>query len=73
MNKGILMISLGRLLMNIDLEEIFKNAVIARTILYSIAEQNDENYSAYKKQSEIAYRQLVKFAKGVWQDKKLKI
>ena len=26
MNKGILMISLGRLLMNIDLEEIFKNA-----------------------------------------------
>lgn len=55
------------------LEEIFKNAVIARTILYSIAGQNDENYSAYKKQSEIAYRQLVKFAKGVWQDKKLKI
>ena len=55
------------------LEEIFKYAVISRTMLNSIASEGDENYSAYKKQSEISYRQLVKFAKGVGQDKKIKI
>lgn len=51
------------------LEEIFKNAVISRTMLNSISAEGDENYSAYKKQSEIAYRQLVKYSKGVGQDK----
>lgn len=55
------------------LEEIFKNAVISRTMLNTISCENDENYSAYKKQSEIAYRQFVKFAKGVVVDKKIKI
>ena len=51
------------------LEEIFKNAVISRTMLNSIASESDENYSAYKKQSETAYRQLVKYSKGVGQEK----
>lgn len=55
------------------LEEIFKYAVISRTMLNSISAESDENYSAYKKQSEISYRQLVKFAKGVGPDKVLKI
>lgn len=55
------------------LEEIFKNAVISRTMLYSIASEKDENFSAYKKQSEAAYRQLVKYSKGVWQEKNIKI
>ena len=55
------------------LENIFKYAVISRTMLNSIASEGDENYSAYKKQSEISYRQLVKFSKGVGQDKKIKI
>ena len=55
------------------LEEIFKNAVISRTMLNSIASEGDENYSAYKKQSETAYRQLVKYSKGVGQDKVIKI
>ena len=53
------------------LEEIFKNAVISRTMLNSIASETDENYSAYKKQSEAAYKQLVKYSKGVMADKKL--
>ena len=53
------------------LEEIFKNAVISRTMLNSIASECDENYSAYKKQSETAYRQLVKYSKGVGQEKKI--
>lgn len=55
------------------LEEIFKNAVISRTMLNSIASEKDENYSAYKKQSETAYRQLVKYSKGVGQEKSVKI
>jgi len=55
------------------LEEIFKNAVISRAMLNSISSEGDENYSAYKKQSEIAYKQLVKFAKGVWSEKAIKI
>ena len=54
------------------LEELLKNAIIARTMLNSIASEGDENYSAYKKQSEVAYRQLVKYAKGVGQDKAVK-
>ena len=53
------------------LEEIFKNAVIARAMLNSIASESDENYSAYKKQSETAYRLLVKYAKGVDGEKKI--
>lgn len=55
------------------LEEIFKNAVISRTMLYSISAEKDENYSAYKKQSEIAYRQLLKYSKLTMTDKKVKI
>ena len=55
------------------LEEIFKNAVISRTMLNSISSETDENYSAYKKQSETAYRLLIKYAKGAGQDKAVKI
>ena len=55
------------------LEEVFKNAVISRTMLNSIASEKDENYSAYKKQSEIAYRQLIKYSKGVGPEKIVKI
>ena len=55
------------------LEELLKNAIISRTMLNSIASESDENYSAYKKQSEIAYRLLVKYAKGVGLEKGIKI
>ena len=55
------------------LETIFKNAVISRTMLNSISAEGDENYSAYKKQSEMAYKQLVKYSKGVGPDKVVKI
>ena len=54
------------------LEELLKNAIIARTMLNSIASEGDENYSAYKKQSETAYRQLIKYSKGVGLDKAAK-
>lgn len=55
------------------LEEIFKNAVISRTMLKSISAESDENYSAYKKQSEVSYRQLVKYSRGVNEEKAVKI
>lgn len=55
------------------LEELLKNAIISRAMLNSIASEGDENYSAYKKQSETAYRLLIKYAKGVGQDKVVKI
>ena len=54
------------------LEELLKNAIITRTMLNSIASEGDENYSAYKKQSETAYRLLMKYSKGVGQDKAIK-
>jgi len=55
------------------LEELLKNAVISRAMLNSIASENDENYSAYKKQSETAYRLLIKYSKGISSDKSIKV
>ena len=55
------------------LEELLKNAIISRAMLNSIASESDENYSAYKKQSETAYRLLIKYSKGVGSDKVVKI
>ncbi len=55
------------------LEEIFKDAVITRTMLNSIASESDENFSAYKKQSETAYKLLIKYGKGVEHKKSINI
>lgn len=55
------------------LEELLKNAIISRAMLNSIASESDENYSAYKKQSETAYRMLIKYSKGVVANKQIKI
>lgn len=55
------------------LENLFQNAVISRAMLNSIASESDENYSAYKKQSETAYRLLIKYSKGVGLDKVVRI
>jgi hypothetical protein len=55
------------------LEAVFKQAVVSRAMLKSIASEGDENYSAYKKQSEVSYRQLVKYSKGVVANKSVKI
>ena len=56
----------------VHLEELMKEAVITRTMLNTIASESDENYSAYKKQADKAYRLLVKYSKGVGQDKSIK-
>ena len=56
----------------VHLEELIKEAIITRTMLNSIASESDENYSAYKKQADRAFRLLVKYSKGVGQDKSIK-
>ena len=53
------------------LEELFKDAVVTRTMLNSIASESDENYSAYKKQADKAYKLLIKYSKGVGLEKKV--
>ncbi len=47
------------------LEDLFKNALITKTMLYAIASDSDENYSNYKRQFEKAYKLLLKYANGV--------
>ena len=54
------------------LEELMKEAIITRTMLNTIASESDENYSAYKKQADKAYKLLIKYSKGVGQDKSVK-
>ena len=56
----------------IYLEELMKEAIITRTMLNTIASESDENYSAYLKQADKAYKLLIKYSKGVGQDKLLK-
>lgn len=56
----------------LHLEELMKEAVITRTMLNTIASETDENFSAYKKQADKAYRLLVKYSKGVGLDKEIR-
>ena len=53
------------------LEELFKNALITKTMLYSIASDNDENYSNYKRQFETAYKLLLKYSAGKSPERKV--
>ena len=54
------------------LEELMKEAIITRTMLNTIASESDENYSAYLKQADKAYKLLIKYSKGVGKDKIVK-
>ena len=54
------------------LEELMKEAIITRTMINTIASESDENYSAYAKQADRAYRLLIKYSKGVGQDKSVR-
>ena len=56
----------------VHLEELMKEAIITRTMLNSIASESDENYSAYLKQADRAYKLLIKYAKGLSIDKSIK-
>ena len=57
----------------IHLEELMKEAIITKTMLNTIASEKDENFSAYKNQADKAYKLLVKYSKGVRQDKSVVI
>lgn len=56
----------------VHLEALMKEAIITRTMLNTIASESDENFSAYKKQADKAYKLLVKYSKGVGLDKAVK-
>lgn len=56
----------------VHLESLMKEAIITRTMLNTIASESDENYSAYLKQADRAYKLLIKYSKGVGQDKSVK-
>ena len=60
------------LIVPVYLEELMKEAIITRTMLNTIASESDENYSAYLKQANKAYKLLIKYSKGVGQDKLIK-
>lgn len=62
-----------RLSVPVYLEELMKEAIITRAMLNTIASETDENYSAYKKQADKAYKLLIKYSKGVRCDKAIKI
>jgi len=54
------------------LEELMKEAIITKAMLNTIASESDENFSAYRKQANKAYKQLIKYSKGVRKDKVIK-
>ena len=60
------------LLVPVYLEELMKEAIITRTMLNTIASESDENYSAYLKQANRAYKRLVKYSKGLCVDKSVR-
>ena len=53
------------------LEVLMKDAIITKAMINSIASESDENYSAYKKQADKAYRLLIKYAKVIDVDKRI--
>jgi len=65
--------STDRLTVPPHLEQLMQEAIITKTMLNTIASESDENYSAYKRQADKAYKLLVKYSKGVGADKSIKI
>jgi hypothetical protein len=49
----------------VHLESLMKEAIITRTMLNTIASESDENYSAYLRQADKAYKLLIKYSRGV--------
>ena len=52
-------------------ENIFKNALITKSMLYAIASESDENYSGYKEQYERAYKILLDYTSGLKKERKV--
>ena len=52
-------------------ENIFKNALITKSMLYAIASETDENYSGYKEQYDKAYKILINYTSGLEKERKV--
>lgn len=54
-------------------EKMFKNCAISLAMMYAIADENDENYSGYKKQYEDALTVLFNYCNDRLQERKIVI
>lgn len=52
-------------------ENIFKNTLITKSMLYAIASETDENYSGYKEQYEKAYKILINYTAGIEKERRV--
>lgn len=52
-------------------EELFKNALITKAMMYAIASKEDENYAGYKEQFDNAYKILREYSIGLDKDKRV--
>ena len=52
-------------------ENIFKNALITKSMLYAIASESDENYSGYKEQYDRAYKILINYTSGLKKEQRV--
>ena len=52
-------------------ENIFKNALITKSMLYAIASEQDENYSGYKEQYDRAYKILINYTSGLKKEQRV--
>ena len=52
-------------------ENIFKNALITKSMLYAIASEQDENYSGYEEQFDKAYKILISYTSGLKKEKRV--
>lgn len=52
-------------------ENIFKNALITKSMLYAIASEQDENYSGYKEQYDKAYKILISYTSGLTKEQRV--
>ena len=57
----------------VHLESLMKEAIITRTMLNTIASESDENYSAYLRQADRAYKLLIKYSRGVRPEKSINL
>ena len=52
-------------------ENIFKNVLITKSMLYAIASETDENYSGYKEQYDKAYKILLNYTSGLEKERRV--
>ena len=52
-------------------EDLFKKALITKSMVYAITSREDENYAGYQEQYENAYKTLINYCIGIDKDKRI--